>query len=215
MKYYLLKNLGFLAIMAMLAGCMGRQAEVKDYSHGDLSLIRNQKITTLYIVPFDVSSVELKGDHGDASERTTNKNKWFSHVYLGAMNGLSDTDSEIEAIVARGNAITYEDWLMNKTKKKFKYQGNIPTDSYTITGKYIVADEISGAARAFLGVMSGKTWTRAKVKIKRGSKVIYTGTIDGKYMGSGYSWGYESLGANEGLGREIVAIVQRLQKGTN
>ena len=38
-------------------------------------------------------------------------------------------------------------------------------------------------------------------------------TIDGKYLGGGLSWDYETLGCNEAIGRQIVRELVELRKG--
>jgi len=47
----------------------------------------------------------------------------------------------------------------------------------------------------------------------RGNAIICDATLDGTYLGGGFSWGYETLGANEALGRSIIDVVRKLQSG--
>ncbi len=208
------KLLSLLVLTIGLSSCMGRSSSsIQDARQGNLQSIRDQNITHLYFVPFDTSTVKLNGDHGDDKTAAENKSKWFAHLFLGAIDQIHDTKSTTSPVLVEVVPQTYETWLSNKTKKPFQYQNKAPANSFVVTGKYIESKNVSGGSRAMLGIMVGKSYTRAAVEIKKGKELIYAGTIDGKYLGGGYSWGYETLGANEGLGKEIIAIIQSLQSG--
>ena len=60
-----------------------------------------------------------------------------------------------------------------------------------------------------MGVWSA---TRTKRRPAR-QTVVCDATLDGTYLGGAFYWGYETLDANEALGRIIVETIQKLQKG--
>jgi hypothetical protein len=102
---------------------------------------------------------------------------------------------------------------MSKLKVMFRYSRAVPVNALVVTGRYLVSDNVGGGSRALLGSMMGSTFTRADVRILRGNAVVCAAVIDGKYLGGGFSYGYETLGANEALGRAIVDVIGRLQTG--
>ena len=205
---------GRAVLWTLLAGgCMGRGMTVRDPRVGDLSQIRGQAVQEIYLVPFSLSGVELKGDHGDDKERETNKAKWFTHVVVGAQQAFNDKGPRTRVVCVKAGKSVYDREIFAKTEISVDVREPAPPDALVVSGRYLFSENISGASRAFLGMMSGKSWTRAAISIARGGREVYGCVLDGKYLGGGWSWGYETLGANEGLGRGIAEIIRKLRKG--
>lgn len=204
-----------LAAALALPGCAGRDATVKTVSAGDVSLLKGSPLTEVYFAPFDVSGVKLEGDHGDGAVAEGNKKKWSSHVVAGAQryfDGIRGAGTGVSVLSAKTGLDDYDEVVMSKGKVRFR-AGEPPPEALVVKGKYTFSKNVAGASRFFLGMMSGKSWNRADVTISRGATVIYSATVDGKYLGGGYSWGYETLAVNEGLGHGIAEIVWKLQRG--
>ena len=179
----------------------------------DTGQLRSQGVPAIYFVPFDPSAVVLKGDHGEGRTIAENEGKWFSHLVAGAELALEDLKSASAAVLVTPAASPYDAEVMDKLKVLIRYSPGVPPNAVVVTGRYLIADNVSGASRAMLGMMMGKTFTRAQIRIARGNAVICDATLDGTYLGGGFSWGYETLGANEALGRVIVEVIQKLQTG--
>lgn len=196
-----------------LWGCAGRDSTVQTVSAGNLSLLKAQAVTDVYFTPFDLSGVKLEGDHGDAKAEE-NKQKWFTHVVAGAQRYFdSSAGTHASAILTGRASDAYADDVMQKGKVRFKLAEQAPPGALVVGGKYLYSRNIAGASRFFLGMMSGKSWNRAEVTISRGGDVVYSATLDGKFLGGGYSWGYETFAVNEGLGAGIAEIIWKLQRG--
>ena len=206
--------LPWLFALAFLGlGCMGRSSSVHALAPGDLGQLRSQPIGDVYFVPFDTRTVALKGDHGDTSTAAQNIGKWFAHVVAGAQLAFEETQIVGTTVMVAQGANPYDAEVMDKLKVRLRYSPTIPASAIVVTGRYLESDNVSGGARAMLGIMSGKTYTRAQIRITRGNAVICDATLDGTYLGGGFSWGYETLGANEALGRSIVEVIRKLQIG--
>jgi hypothetical protein len=180
---------------------------------GDIGQIRAQGRPVLYFVPFDVSSVALKGDHGDGPTAMENKGKWFSHVVSGAQLALDEGKAGTVAVFLTPRQNPYDHEVMDKLKVRINYAPGVPPGGIVVTGRYLESDNVSGGSRAMLGAMMGKTYTRAQIRVMRGDSVIFDATLDGTYLGGGFSWGYETLGANEALGHVIIEVIEKLQRG--
>ncbi len=119
----------------------------------------------------------------------------------------------VHVVVVAPSPSPYTSSLMAKHGIQLQHTDNVPQGAYIVSGNYSYSKEIAGVSRAFLGVMSGKSWTRAQISITQDGAKIFNCAIDGKYMGGGYSYGYETLGANEGLGMGLVQVVVKLNQG--
>ena len=155
----------------------------------------------------------MKGDHGEGATITNNEVKWFSHVVAGAQHALDEMKMHSAAVFVTPAPNPYDHEVMSKIGAVFQYSPGVPPNMVVVTGRYLESDNVSGGSRAMLGVMMGKTFTRAQIRITRGNAIICDVTLDGTYLGGGYSWGYETLGANEALGRAIIEVIQKLQTG--
>jgi hypothetical protein len=192
---------------------MGRSSAVRVLAPGDLGPLRAQPLGDVYFMPFDTRGVLLKGDHGDAATAEQNKGKWFSHVVAGAQLAIEDGKAPGSAVLVTQVASPYDAEVMDKLKVRIRYSPGVVPNAIVVTGRYVVSDNVGGGARAMLGAMVGNTYTRAQIRITRGGAVICDATLDGTYRGGGFSWGYETLGANEALGRAIVEVLLKLQRG--
>jgi hypothetical protein len=202
-----------LTILLFGSGCMGRSSAVRALAPADIGQIRARGITAVYFVPFDASSVVLKGDHGDGPTAEQNKGKWFSHVVAGAQLALNEDKDGTAAVLVTPVQNPYDREVMDKLKVRINYSPGIPLGAVVVSGRYLVSDNVSGGSRAMLGAMVGNTYTRAQIRVMRGNAIVFDATLDGTYLGGGFSWGYETLGANEALGRIIVEVIQKLQRG--
>ena len=202
----------FAALLLFGTGCLGRGLTIRDAAPGDLTQIQGQTLDTIYFVPFDMKGLELKGDHGDAATAAANKAKWFSHLVVGAQDALNEQMPGVRVALV-GERPAQLDIIEEKYALKVDVVSKVPKGAYVVRGSYTFSEEISGAARAMLGVMVGKSWTRARTRVEKDGVAIYGCTIDGKYMGTAYSWGYETLGANEALGKGIAEVIEAIQKG--
>jgi hypothetical protein len=194
-------------------GCQARDSSVRMFAPGDMRFIYSQPVPAVYFVPFDTSAVVMSGDHGDAPKAAENKGKWFSHVVAGAQLAFNDSHAASQAVLVTPVASPYDRDVMGKLQVVIGYSPVVPPNAFVVTGRYLESDNVGGGVRFLVGSMGGKTFTRAHIRIARGPAIICDATVDGTYLGGGYSWGYETLGANEALGRAIVEIVQKLQTG--
>src|SRR5262249_31864196 len=139
-------------------GCMGSSSAVRVFAPGDVSQLRSQAaIPAVYFVPFDLSNVVLKGDHGDPSKATENEHKWFSHVVAGAQVALDEAKTGTVAVFVTQAPNLYDREVMDKLKVRFRYSQAAPDDAIVVTGRYLISDNVSGGSRAMLGVLIGKT----------------------------------------------------------
>jgi hypothetical protein len=202
-----------LAVAALGVACSARHSSVRVIAPGDLRQIQGQPLPEVYFVPFDTSAVVMRGDHGDGPTAEQNKGKWFSHVFGGAELALADAKMTTSALLVAQAPSPYDSEVMSKLKVIFRYSRAVPQNALVVTGRYLVSDNVGGGSRALLGAMMGSTFTRADIRVLRGSAVVCAAVVDGKYLGGGFSYGYETLGANEALGRAIVDLITHLQTG--
>lgn len=207
-----IRALGLGLLLVMGTGCLGRGMAVHHPQPGDIARLQGHTFDHVYFVPFGQTALQLKGDHGDEATAEANKAKWFSHLVVGAQDAFDDELAGVKVVYV-GERPAYIDVVLEKYETSIEFAAEVPSDAYVVTGRYLFSEEISGGARAMLGVMVGKSWTRAEISISQGGEAIYGCTIDGKYMGTAYSWGYETLGSNEGLGRGIVEVILNLHRG--
>lgn len=205
------RALASVLLLMTVSGCMGRGASVATVSTSNASAVGGNALRDVCFVPFDTSKVAMEGDHGDASTARENRRKWFTHVVLGAEKKLRKAGGS--AILVKDGADSYDKLVMGKEEVSFRVSPKMPAGSLVVTGRYVSSKNVGGGSRFWLGAMSGKSWNRAEVTVKKGNTVVFKGTVDGKYLGGGYSWGYETLAVNQGLGAGIVEILQKLQKG--
>lgn len=201
-----------LTFVAMMAATGCRSLSVRGAEPGNLSLVRAQPAQEIYFETFALDGVQLSGDHGDAQTAEANKDKWFSHVLVGAQETAKDKLPGAQVFLLGPRPAQLAE-VEEKYEARVKTVDQLPANALRVTGRFVYSDEISGGARALVGIMAGKSWTRARVQILRGDEAIYTCHIDGKYLGSGYSWGYETLGANEEVGRAIIEVIAALKAG--
>ncbi len=154
--------------------------------------------------------MKLEGDHGNGSKIDENEKKWFTHVVIGAQRKLT---TKTAAVLVHDALTGYDKVAMEKSKISFTTSPTPPPDAIVVSGKYVSSRNVAGVSRAFLGMMSGKSWNRAEITIRRGDATLFQGTLDGKFLGGGYSWGYETLIVNEGLGAGIAGVIRDLQRG--
>jgi hypothetical protein len=186
---------------------------VRDSQVGDLTRIQNRQVAKVYFVPFDTSKVELRGNHGSDETVEENKAKWFSRVVIGAHNQFERAMPGTTAVYVRALPTPHDVTAQDAHKLKLEFAPTAPPDAFVVQGEYVSSHNIGAADRFWVGMMAGKSWTRARVTVKAGDTVVYTGTVNGKYLGGGFSYGYEILGANLGLGQAIAEVIEKLQKG--
>lgn len=194
-----------LALFAV--GC-ARSMVVRGAEPGRVELLQNQPVDEIYFQSFDHSEAELAGDHRDAS---VNKPKWFPFLLAGASEAAQDAGVRVVVVGLRPRLMSAIELKVGP--RPLEATINPPKDAVMVRGRYVYSQEVSGTARAMAGMLNGASWTRAEVTISRGDEVVYQCHIDGEYLGSAYSWGYETLSANEEIGRAIVELVGALQKG--
>jgi hypothetical protein len=193
---------------AVTQGCMGRGSAVTaaNVSGGGM---KGEALTDIYLVPFDTSTVKVEGDHGEGAKKAENIANWATHVAIGLQKHLPAA----KVYIVRPALTDHDRTAMEKSKVTFRSAAEAPAGALVVTGTYLTSKNVSGAARAWLGVMSGKSVTTAKVAIQKGGAGIFDGELAGKYLGGGFSWGYEMLGVNEGLGDGIGKVIESLQRG--
>ncbi|MCA9548814.1 MAG: hypothetical protein KC933_02190 [Myxococcales bacterium] len=204
MRYTRLLPIFFLLLFASTA-C--RSLSVRGAEPGKLDLAQNTA-EQIYFEPFSLEGVELAGNHGG----TGNTERWFAHVLVGAQVAAQDKlpGSRVVLVGQRPSGLAT---VEEKYETKVDPVDAAPQGALRVRGRYIYSEEVGGASRALIGMMAGKSWTRARVEILRDDEPVYTCFVDGKYLGNGYSWGYETLGANEEVGRAIVEVIAALKAG--
>lgn len=201
-----------IPLALVFSGCGPRHTTMRDVSTPDTGALKGQQIDAIYIVPFATTDTELSGDHGDTPTRTENLTKWAPHVAVAAADYVKGEMPGTKVIMV-GEPTPYSDELFEKADVEITFVSQAPAEGIVTTGKHTSAREVSGAARFFLGGMSGKTWTRCVIDIQKDGEVVYAYTIDGKYTGGGWSLGYETLGANESIGTHLAETIHDMQKG--
>lgn len=154
----------------------------------------------------------MKNEPRDVAPSLRSKSSWFAHVIVGAQKA-ADKDLPGTKVMLVGHRSPQLPIVEEKYDTRIEPVDQAPADALVVRGRFVYSEEISGTSRAVLGMMAGKSWTRARVEVLRGGENVYTCHVDGKYLGNGYSWGYESLGANEEVGRAIVQVIAALKAG--
>jgi len=199
--------------VVLLVACGGRSRTVQDTTKGDLNLVKGKTFEKVYFVPFSQKNVKLDGAHGEGGGVAENKANWFVHLAAGAQRELNKRMKGTQLVIVGSGPSDHGRKVMDKAHVKLEWATAAPAGALTITGRYITAREVSDSARVWGGMMSGKSWTRAHAVIAVGGKMVIEGDVDGKYLGSGWAWGYETFGANEALGGAIVEVLWKIQKG--
>ncbi len=197
----------------LLSACGPRALAVRDPQPGNTAALQGKTFDKVYLVPFDQSDVVLNGAHGDdEATKTANKAKWFDHLAVGVQQELNKRLKGVRAVYA-GNTGPALQAASEKYEVTVETADSVPADALVVKGRYVESREVSGASRAWVGGWAGKSFTRAEIKVFKGDEQIYACTLDGKYLGGGFSWGYETLGANERLGHLVAQLLWHIRDG--
>jgi len=202
-----------LLAAVVLTGCRGRSLTVRDARPGDVRLVEGKQFERVYFVPFTMNTVALEGAHGEGAVLEDHKANWFVHLAAGAQLEMNKRMKGSQVVIVGSGPSGHGRQVMEKFHLKLEWAEAVPAGALAISGRYISSREVSGASRFWGGMMSGKSWTRGAVGIRVGEAKVFDCVVDGKFLGGGWDWGYETFGANEALGRGIVDVVSALQKG--
>lgn len=207
-----LSTLAILSLaMAWVAGCGG--LKVWDPNPGALAAVQGQPITAIYFNSLDTAETQMHGDHGPAEEWPARKGEWHIHFIAGAHMGVEKWFEGAKIFFLKEKPADYDLYIMQKMEVPVEFATEAPADAIVVSAKVLESREAAGAARAFIGGMAGKTWLKVQVDLSRGGERVYSFIEEGEYHGGAWSWGYESLGAQEDAGRKVMNVLRALQAG--
>ena len=190
-------------------GCF-RHSNVSSVSLPDTGALRDAPITSVTLVPFHLDQVQLTGDHGHVPTTTQ---RWFPHLVVGASHYARKNLPGVELLVL-GQRSDYAARIHEDEGTIATYVTQIPADTVVVSGDYLQGYEMSALKRANFGMMAGKTKIHVEINIATTDADVYRYRMEGKYLGTSYSLGYESLGANESIGVQIMETIQGLRDGS-